>query len=125
MEINLTKLIKINHIYIILKFMYVYLRRSIFRSLQSIFMHDPISFPTIWRPPFVKHQGFSHSYDLLLRQHCLIPSSSLPESSCRRPIRPRPGRILPVLVAEEIPLILLFISQFAPICTSHKINQCR
>lgn len=101
--------------------MYRYLRRSIFRSLQSIFMHDPISFPTIWRPPFVKHQGFPHSYNLLLRQHCLIPTCSLPESSCCRPIRPRPGRILPVLVAEEIPLILLFISQFAPIC----INQCR
>lgn len=79
-------------------------------------MHNPIALSSIRSSPFVKNQGLPHSDDLPLRQHRLIPSGSLPESGCRRPIRPRPRRILPILVAEEIPLVLLFISQFAPIC---------
>lgn len=73
-------------------------------------MHNPITLPSIRSSPFVKDKGFPHSDDLPLRQHRLIPSGGLPESGCRRPIGPRPRWILPILVAEEIPLVLLFIS---------------
>ena len=34
-----------------------------FRCLESILMHNPISFPSVGGAAFVEHQGLPHPYD--------------------------------------------------------------
>jgi hypothetical protein len=42
--------------------------------------------------------------------HSLVPPRGLPEPGHGRPVGPRPRRVLAVLVAEEVPLVLLLVS---------------
>jgi hypothetical protein len=41
--------------------------------------------------------------------HSLVPPGCLPEPGHGRPVGPRPRRVLAVLVAEEVPLVLLLV----------------
>lgn len=84
--------------------------RTILVGFKSIFMHDPVTLLSIRSPPFVEDKGFSHSNKPALIIHRLVPPRRLPEPGHCRPVCPRPGRILLVLVAEEVPFILLFVS---------------
>lgn len=85
------------------------LRGSMFRCLESIFMHDPISFPSIGCTTLVKNQGLPHPYNFVLWKHSFISPCCLPKSGSSGSISSSSGRILPVLVAEEVPLVLFII----------------
>lgn len=80
-----------------------------FRCLETIFMHDPVSFPSIGCTALVEHKGLSHPYNSVLGEHGLVPSCCLPKSGSSGSISPCSGRILPVLVTEEVPLTLFSI----------------
>ena len=81
-------------------------------------MHDPIRFLSIWSPAFVEDEGFSHTYEFEFLIHGLVSAGCLPKPGYGCSIRPRPCRILLIFVTEEVPLILLFISDSAALCTS-------
>jgi hypothetical protein len=72
-------------------------------------MHDPVSFPSIWCTSLVEHQGLPHPNKSVLGEHGLVPSCCLPKSGSSGSVSPCSGRILPILVTEEIPLILFII----------------
>jgi hypothetical protein len=77
--------------------------------LETIFMHDPVRFPTIGCSSLVEHQSLSHPYDSVLGKHGLVPSRCLPESGSSGSISPRSSWILLIFVTEEVPLILFII----------------
>lgn len=96
---------------------YTCLRRTIFFGFESIFMHDPVRFLAIGCSSSIKHQCFPHPYEFGFIVHCFVSSSSLPKPCQGCPICSRPCRILLIFMAEEIPLVLFFISDPAFICS--------
>ena len=79
-------------------------------------MHDPVGLPAVGRPPGVEHERLPHADEpaaVLAVAHRLVPPGRLPEPRQRRPVRPRPRRVLAVLVAEEVPVALLLAPDLA------------
>jgi hypothetical protein len=76
----------------------------------------------VGRPTLVKDKCLPHPYEVVLHIDRLVPSGGLPETSCRRPICARSGRVLLILVAEKVPLILVFGSNLAFFCSSNIYN---
>lgn len=89
---------------------------SIFIGFKSVFMHDPVTLLSIGSPAFVENKSFPHSDQLGLIVHRFVPPRRLPKPGHGSSVGPRPRRILLILVAEEIPLILLLIPDPASIC---------
>ena len=91
--------------------------RSIFIRFKPILMHYPVTFLAIWCASLVEDKGFPHANQLGLIIHCLVSASRFPKPRHCSSVSPRPRRILLILVAEEIPLILLLISDPASLCS--------
>ena len=91
------------------------LRRSVLVGFESVFVHNPVRFLAVGRPAFVEDKGFPHPDEAALVVDCLVSPRRLPKPGHRRPIRPRPRRILLVLVAKKVPLILLLITDPTPL----------
>lgn len=83
-------------------------------------MHDPIRLVAIGSSSLVVHQGLSHANQCqaALCIDGLVPSGSLPEASRGRAVRPAPGWVLLVFVAEQVPLLLLGLGLGEPYPTS-------
>lgn len=86
------------------------LRRTIFFGFKPVFMHDPIGFLSIWCSSFIEHKSFPHSYEPKFFIYSFVSPCSLPKPCHGCPIRSCPRWILFILVTEEIPLILLLVS---------------
>lgn len=80
-----------------------------FRGLAAIFMHDPISLPSVRSSTLVENQGLPHPYNLVLREHGFVPSRGLPEPRCGGPVGSGSGRVFLVLVTEEVPFVLFLV----------------
>ena len=81
-------------------------------------MHDPVGLAAVGRPPGVEDERLPHADEpaavpVLAVAHRLVPPRRLPEPRQRRPVRPRPRRVLAVLVAEEVPVALLLAPDLA------------
>uniref|UniRef100_A0A0A9HT98 Uncharacterized protein n=1 Tax=Arundo donax TaxID=35708 RepID=A0A0A9HT98_ARUDO len=74
-------------------------------------MHDPVGLVAIGSPALVVHQRLPHANQLpvLVSVDRLVPAGGFPKPGRRGPVRPSPGRVFLVLVAEEVPLVLLLI----------------
>ena len=72
-------------------------------------MHDPIGLLPIGRPALVEDERLPHADEPVLVVHGLVPPRGLPEPGHGRPVGPRPRRVLAVLVAEEVPVVLLLV----------------
>ena len=80
-------------------------------------MHDPVGLLAVGRPADVEDEGLPHADAAGVgEEDGLVPPRRLPEPRRRRPVRPRPRRVLLVLVAEEVPLVLRPRPYPAPIC---------
>lgn len=90
--------------------------RSIFVRFKPVFVHDPVGFLSIWCPPLVEYECFPHAYEFGLLIHRLVSSRRLPKPRHGSSVSPGPCWILLILVAEEIPLILFFITDPASLC---------
>jgi len=84
-----------------------------FTRLQTIFVHDPVRLPSIWRATLIEHQCLPHPYNFRFGKHSLVPPRRLPEPGTGCPISPSAARVLLVFMAEEVPLTLLLISKLA------------
>lgn len=79
-------------------------------------MHDPPSPLTLRRTPPVEHERLLHANYLLLLlvtlgpDHPVLPGG-LPVPGLRRPVRPAPIGILPILRREEEPLRIIGADQ--------------
>lgn len=73
-------------------------------------MHDPVGLDAAGRLPFVEHQRLLDPHLPLTihdpRADRLVGAGGLPVAGSRRPVRPRPVRILTVPRAEKVPLFL-------------------
>lgn len=80
-------------------------------------MHNPVGLLAMRSSPSVENKGFSHANLLEGVSDALVPPCCLPKPSICRPICPRPCWVLPVLVAEKVPLILWCRSDPTSLCT--------
>ena len=97
------------------------LRCGVIAGLQPVLVHDPVGLPAVGRPPRVEDERLPHADEpaaLLAVAHRLVPPGRLPEPRQRRPVRARPRRVLAVLVAEEVPVTLLLVTNLAVLFTS-------
>lgn len=78
----------------------------IINIFKAIFMHNPVSLLAMGSSASVEDEGFPHTNLLVGVSDALVSSCCLPKSCTGGPVRPGPRWILPVLVAEEIPLVL-------------------
>lgn len=85
--------------------------------VEPILMHDPVGFLAVGRPTPVEDEGLPHSDPPEIALDDLIAAGRLPETSRRCPIRSGPGRVLLVLVAEEVPVVLRRRPYLALLCT--------
>ena len=100
-------------------------------GLESVLVHDPVALPAVGGPALVEHQRLPHADDPAgaapgpgrRRQHRLVPAGGLPEASRRGAVRPRPAGVLAVLVAEEVPVTLLLVTNLAVLFTSSQRDQ--
>ena len=100
------------------------LRRAILIGFKAVFVHDPVGLVAVGSPALVIHQGLPHAHQLplLVGVDRLVPASGLPKPGRGGPVGPGASRVFLVLVAEEVPLILLFLarsSQPALLCSMH------
>lgn len=95
-----------------------FLRRSVFGGLEAVLVHDPICFTAIRGPSLVEDEGFSHADYSVLGEHGLVPAGGFPETGRCGSVSPGSGWVLPVFVAEKVPLVLFIIPQLASRCTS-------
>lgn len=82
-----------------------------FRSLEAVFVDDPIRFPSIGSSASVKDEGLPHPDDrpVVSREYGLVPACGLPEPVSCGSVSSCPRRILLVLVTEEVPLLLFHL----------------
>ena len=83
---------------------YTYIRH--WSIVEAILMHDPVGFLTVRSSSFVEHECLPQSNSPDTTADDFVTSGSFPESSDCCPVRPGPGWILLVLVAEEVPVVL-------------------
>jgi hypothetical protein len=76
-------------------------------------MHDPIRFLAMRGTTFIENKSFSHSNPFSIAIYNFVTACGFPEACSRGAIGSRPGWILLVLVAEEVPIILWSCSYFA------------
>ena len=99
------------------------LRCGVLVGLQPILVHDPVGLAAVGRPPRVEDERLAHADEpaaaVLGVAHRLVPAGGLPEPRQRRPVRARPRRVLAVLVAEEVPVTLLLVTNLAVLFTHH------
>jgi hypothetical protein len=81
-------------------------------------VHDPVGFLAVWRPADVEHQGLPQADPPggVAEEDGLVSPSRLPEPRRRGAVRPCSRRVLLVLVAEEVPLVLMPGAYPAPFC---------
>jgi hypothetical protein len=93
------------------------LRNGVLVGLEPVLVHDPVRLPAVGRSPSVEHEGLPHADEpaAVLVAHRLVPPRRLPEPRQGGPVRPRPRRVLAVLVAEEVPVALLLVPDLAVI----------
>ena len=82
-------------------------------TLHPVLMHHPLRLPPLRGPSLVEHQCLPHPYEAVLHIDWLVPSGGLPETGRRCSVGASARRVLLVLVTEEVPLVLLFISNLA------------
>lgn len=91
-------------------------------AIESVFVHDPVGLLTLWSSPSVKHQSLLHPNQAVIVAFALknlfIFSGGFPVSTIRCSIRSHACRILPVSLAEEVPLLLSHLCFFCNIFTS-------
>lgn len=89
---------------------------SILVEFKSILMHDPVRFLSIWSSSSIENEGFSHAYKFCLIVHRLVTACCFPKPSQGGSVSSSSCRILFIFVAEEIPLVLLFVSDPTFLC---------
>ena len=73
-------------------------------------MHDPVGLLPVGRPSLVEDERLPHADEAaFVVHHRLVPARRLPEPGHGGPVGPRPRWVLAVLVAEEVPLVLLLV----------------
>jgi hypothetical protein len=84
-------------------------------------VHDPVGLVAIGSSALVVHQRLPHAHQLplLVGVDGLVSAGCLPEPGGSGAVGPGARRVLLVLVAEEVPLVLLLLtraSQSALVC---------
>ena len=92
------------------------LRRAILIGFKAVFVHDPVGLVAVGSPALVIHQGLPHANQAVLCIDGLVPPRRLPEPGARRPVGAGARRVLLVLVAEEVPVVLLLHTDLALVC---------
>ena len=72
-------------------------------------MHDPVGLLPVGSPSLVEDERLPHADEAAFVVHRLVPARRLPEPGHGGPVGPRPRWVLAVLVAEEVPLVLLLV----------------
>lgn len=89
-----------------------------FTGLKTVFMHEPIGLPPIWSSSLVEHKSLPQPYDSGARNHRFVSPRCFPESSSGGSAGASSTWMLPVLVAEQVPLPLLVMPLPAPVYIS-------
>jgi hypothetical protein len=84
--------------------------------LEAVLVHDPIGLLPVRGAAAVEDERLAHADLAVAGADALVPARRLPEPDRRGAVRPRPRRVLAVLVAEEVPLVLRRRSDPAPLC---------
>jgi hypothetical protein len=105
------------------------LRRAILIGFEAVLMHDPVGLVAVGSPALVVHQRLPHAdqLPLLVGVDWLVPAGGLPKPGQGGPVRPCPGRVFLVLVAEEVVFVLFLLtrsSQSALLCNLISFEQC-
>lgn len=80
-------------------------------------MHDPIGLLPLWSSPSIEHKGLLHPHKVPFPfVNLLIFSCGLPVPRFCCSIGPHPSWVLPILLAEEVPLFLPYLGF---LCTTH------
>lgn len=80
-------------------------------AFQSEFMHDPIGLLSLRSSTSIEHEGLLHPNKVPFSfENLLIFPGRLPVPGFRCSVRPHPRWVLPVLLAEEVPLFLPHLS---------------
>lgn len=79
-------------------------------------MHDPVRLLAVGSSALVENERLPHPDEVVLGVDGLVPPRRLPEAGGRRPVGASTRRVLLVLVAEEVPLVLLFHTDLALLC---------
>jgi hypothetical protein len=74
--------------------------------LEAVLVHDPIGLLPVRGAAAVEDERLAHADLAVAGADALVPARRLPEPDRRGAVRPRPRRVLAVLVAEEVPLVL-------------------
>jgi hypothetical protein len=87
-------------------------------GLEAVLVHDPVGLLAVGRAAAVEDERLPHPDEAVLGVDGLVPPRGLPEAGGGRPVGAGAGRVLLVLVAEEVPLVLLLHSDLALLCPS-------
>ena len=83
-------------------------------------MHYPVTLSSIGSSSLVEDESLPHSYELVLGNDGFVPASRFPKPRCCSSVCASACRILLILVAEEVPLALIFVAQPASIYTTQR-----
>jgi hypothetical protein len=75
-------------------------------ALEAVLVHDPAGLAAPGGPPRVEDERFLHADERPSPQDLPVLARRLPVPRFRRPVSPRPRRVLAVLHHEEVPLLL-------------------
>jgi hypothetical protein len=76
------------------------------RVVEAVLVHDPVGLLAVRGAALVEDKGLAHADALDGVVDGLVAAGGLPEPRRRGAVRPRPRRVLLVLVAEEVPVVL-------------------
>jgi hypothetical protein len=79
-------------------------------------VHDPVGLVAVGRAAPVEDERLPHADEAALGVDGLVATRRLPESGGGRPVCAGARRVLLVLVAEEVPLVLLLRPDLALLC---------
>jgi hypothetical protein len=74
--------------------------------VEAVLVHDPVGLLAVRRAALVEDERLAHANALHGVVDGLVAAGGLPEARRRGAVRPRPRRVLLVLVAEEVPVVL-------------------
>ncbi|BAT03551.1 Os08g0116100, partial [Oryza sativa Japonica Group] len=74
--------------------------------VEAVLVHDPVGLLAVGGAALVEDERLAHANAVDGVVDGLVAAGGLPEPGRRRPVRPRPRRVLLVLVAEEVPVVL-------------------
>jgi hypothetical protein len=86
-------------------------------------VHDPVGLLSVGGAAPVEDERLPHPDEAVLGVDGLVPPRRLPEAGGGRPVGARARRVLLVLVAEEVPLVLLLHSHLALLCLIPHVSQ--